>query len=159
MRNFPQESSSQLLLLCSIAKSCLTLCDSMGWSMPGFLVLYHLLEFAQIYVHWVGDPIQPSNPLLPTSPPVLNLSQHQSFPMSWFFALCGQSIGTSALASILLMNIQGWFPLGLTGLISLQSNGLSRVFSNTAVQKHHFFGAQPSLCSISHIHTWLLEKP
>ena len=66
------------------------------------------------------------------------------------------SIGASA--SVLLMNIQGWFPLGLTGLISLQSKGLSRVFSNTTVQKHQFFGAQTSLWSNSHIHTWLLEK-
>ena len=64
----------------------------------------------------------------------------------------------SATASVLPMNSQGWFPLGLTGLISLQSKGLSRVFSNTTVQKHQFFGAQPSLWSYSHIHTWLLEK-
>ena len=66
---------------------------------------------------------------------------------------------TSASASVLPMNIQGWFPLGLTGLIPLQSNGFSRVFSNTRVQKHQFFSAQLSLWSKSHIHTWLLEKP
>ena len=70
----------------------------------------------------------------------------------------GQSTGASASASVLPMNTQGWFSLGLTGLISLQSKGLSRLFSNTTVQKHQFFGAQPSLWSMSHIHTWLLEK-
>ena len=82
-----------------------------------------------------------------------------SFPMSQLFASGGQSIGASALSSVLPMNSQDWFPLGLTGLISLQSKGLSRVFSNTTVQKHRFFGAQSSLWSNSHIHTWLLEKP
>ena len=80
-----------------------------------------------------------------------------SFLMSWLITPGGQSIGASASASVLPMNIQGWFPLGLTGLISLQSKGLSRVFCNTTVQKHQFFGA--SLWSNSHIHTWLLEKP
>ena len=81
-----------------------------------------------------------------------------SFPVSWLFASGGQSIGTSASASILPRNIQSWFPLGWTGWISLQSKGLSRVFSSTTVQKHKFFSAQPSLWSNSHIHTWLLEK-
>ena len=79
-----------------------------------------------------------------------------SFLMSQFFATGGQSIGVSASASVLPMNIQAWFPSGLTGLISLQSKGLSRVFSNTTVQKHQFFGTQLSLWSNSHIHTWLL---
>ena len=82
-----------------------------------------------------------------------------SIPMSQFVALGGQSIGVSATASVLPMNIQDWFPLGLTGLIYLQSKGLSRVFSSTTVQKHQFFSAQLSLWSGSHIHTWLLEKP
>ena len=80
-----------------------------------------------------------------------------SFPVSHFFASGGQSIGTSA--SVLPMNIQSRFSLGLTGLISLQSKGLSRVFSNTTVQKHQFFSTQLSLWSIFHIHSWLLEKP
>ena len=80
-----------------------------------------------------------------------------SFPMSQFFTSGGQSIGASA--SVLLMNIQNWFPLGWTGLISLQSKGLSRVFSKITVQKHKFFSAQLSLWSNSHIHAWLLEKP
>ena len=81
-----------------------------------------------------------------------------SFQMSQFFASGGQSIGASASASVLPMNIQDWFPLGWTGWISLQSKGPSRVFSTT-VQKPQFFGAQLSLWSNSHIHTWPLEKP
>jgi len=80
-----------------------------------------------------------------------------SFPMSQLFASGDQSIRASA--SLLPMNIQGWFPLGLTDLISFQSKGLSRVFSNTTVQKHQFFSAQPSSQSNSHIHTWPQEKP
>ena len=82
-----------------------------------------------------------------------------SFQMSQLFASGGQSIGVSAPASILPMNTQDWSPLGWTGWISLQSKGLSRVFSNTTVQKHHFFGTQLSLQSNCHIHTWPLEKP
>ena len=82
-----------------------------------------------------------------------------SFQMSQLFTSGGQSIGVSASPSVLPMNIQDWFPLGWTGWISLQSKGLSRVFSNTTVQKHQFFGAQLSLYSNSHIHTWPLEKP
>ena len=81
-----------------------------------------------------------------------------SFQMSQFFASGGQSIGVSISASVLPLNPQDWFPLGLTGLISLQSKGLSRVFSNT-FQKHKFFSTKLSLQSNSHIHTWLLEKP
>ena len=81
------------------------------------------------------------------------------FPVSWLFASGGQSIEASASASVLPMNIQGWFFLKLTGLISLQSKGLSRVFSSTTVWKHKFFSTQPSLWSNSSIHTWLLEKP
>ena len=82
-----------------------------------------------------------------------------SFPMSQFFPSGGQSIGASASASVLPMNIQGWSPLVLTILISLLSKGLSRVFSSTTVQKHQFFGTQPSLWSSSHICAWLQEKP
>ena len=81
------------------------------------------------------------------------------FLMSWLFASGGQSIGASISASVLLMNIQYWFLLGLTDFISLPSKRFSRVFSNTTVQEHQFFGLQPSLWSNSHIHTWLLEKP
>ena len=97
--------------------------------------------------------------LLSPSPPAPNPSQHQSFPMSQLFAWGGQSIGVSALASFLPKNTQHWCPLECTGWISLQSKGLSRVFSNTTVQKHQFFGSQLSLQSSSHSHTWLLEKP
>ena len=82
-----------------------------------------------------------------------------SFPMSQLFESGGQSIGVSASASVLPMNIEDWFPLGWTGLISLWSKGLSRVFSNTTVQKHQFFSLQPSSQSNSHIHTWPLKKP
>ena len=82
-----------------------------------------------------------------------------SFQMSQLFSSGGKSIGVSALLSVFPMNTQNWSPLEWTGWISLQSKGLSRVFSNTAVQKHQFFGAQLSLYSNSHIHTWPLEKP
>ena len=82
-----------------------------------------------------------------------------SFPMSQLFTWGGQSIGVSASASVLPMNTQDWYPLGWTGWISLQSKGLSGVFSNTTVQKHQFFGTQLSSQSNSHIHTWPLEKP
>ena len=97
--------------------------------------------------------------VIPFSSCIQSFLASGSFQMSQFFASGGQSIGVSASASVLLMNIQDWFSLGLTGLISLQSKGLSRVFSNTTVQKHQFFGVQLSLWSNSHIHTWLLEKP
>ena len=80
------------------------------------------------------------------------------FPMSWLIVSGGYSTGASASASVLPLNTQGWFPLGLTGLISLQSKGLLRVFSNTTISKHQFFGTQFSLWSSSHSHTWL-EKP
>ena len=99
--------------------SCPTLCNPMDCSTPGFLILYHLSEFAQIHIHWVGDAYWPSHPLSPTSPPAFNLSQHQSFPMNWFFASGGQRIGASPSISVLPMNFQGSFLLGLTGLISL----------------------------------------
>ena len=95
---------------------------------------------------------------------VFPFSSHpQSFPASVFsnesaLHISGQSIGTSASASVLSMSIQDWFPVGLTGLISLLSKGLSRIFSSTAIRKHQLFGAQPSLWSNYHIPTWLWEK-
>ena len=125
---------------CSVAKLYPTLCDPIC-SMPGSPVLRCLPEFAQIHVHWVGDATKPSHPLPPPSPFAFSLSQHQG--------------SVEASASVLPMNIQGWFPLRLTGLMS---RGLSRVFSSIIVQKHQFFGTQPSLWSNFHIHT-LLEKP
>ena len=133
----------------SIAQSCPILCDPMDCSTPGLLVHHQLPEFAPTHVHWVGDAIQPSHPLSSSSVlPAFNLSQHL---FQWVDSSCGQSIGASA--SVLPMNIQDWFPLGLTGLISFLSKGLSRVFSNTTVQKRQFFGTQLFLWSIFMI--WL----
>ena len=100
-----------------------------------------------------------SSSVIPFSSCLQSFPASGSFQMSQFFTSGGQSIGVSASASVLPMNIQDWSPLELTSLISLQCKGLSRVFSNTTVQKHQFFGAQLSLQSNSHIHTWLLEKP
>ena len=140
----------QEICCCSVAQSCPALCDLMEYT-PGFCVLHHLPELAQTHVPLVGDAIQLSHPLS-SSAPVLNLSQHPgSFLMSQLLASGGQSIGASA--SILPMNIQDCFPLGWTGWISLQSKGLSRVFSDTTVQNHQFLVTQPSLWSNSHIHT------
>ena len=100
-----------------------------------------------------------SSSVVPFSSCLQSLPASGSFLMSQLFAWGGLSIGGSVSASVLPKNIQDWFPLGLTGLISLQSKGLSRVFSNTTVQKHQFFDVQPSLLSNSHFHTWLMEKP
>ena len=100
-----------------------------------------------------------SSSVIPFSSHLKTLPASGSFPVSQFFASGGQSTGVAASASVLSMNIQDWFPLGWTGLISLQCKRLSRVFSNTTVQKHQFFGTQISFWSNSHIHTWLLEKP
>ena len=100
-----------------------------------------------------------SSSVVPFSSSPQSLPASESFPMSQLFAWSGQSIGVSALASVLPMNTQDWFPLEWTGWISLQSKGPSRVFSSTTVQKHQFFGAQLSSQSTSHIHTWPLEKP
>ena len=149
------------MLYCAVLITllCLTLCNSMDYSTPGFPVLHYLLEFAQTYVHWVSDAIQPSHLLWSASSPALNLSQPQSLFLCWLFASGGQSIGASASSSVLPMNIQDWFPLGLTGWISLKSKGLSRAFFNTTAWKHQFFSAQSSLWSNSHIYTWLLGKP
>ena len=98
-----------------------------------------------------------SSSVIPFSSHLQSFPASGSFQMSQLFTSGGQSNGVSASPSVLPMNIQDWFPLGLTGWISLLSRGLSRVFSNTTVQKHQF-GTQPSICSDSHIHTWLLEK-
>ena len=100
-----------------------------------------------------------SSSVVPFSSCPQSLPASESFPMSQVFTWGGQSTGASALASFLPKKSQGWSPSEWTGWISLQSRGLSRVFSSTTVQKHQFFGAQPSSQSNSHIHTWLLEKP
>ena len=143
----------------SVAQSCLTLCDPMECSTPGFPVHHQLPESTQTHVHWVSDAIQPPYPLTSPSPPAFNLSQHQGLFQWVSFSIRWPNTEASASASILPMNIQDCSPLGLTGWISLLSKGLSRVFSNTTVQKHQFFGTQLSLSFNSHIHTWLLEKP
>ena len=106
---------------------------------------------------WCHPTISPSE--VPFSSCLQSFPASGSFLVSQFFVWGGQSIGVSASASVLSMNIQNWFPLGWTGWISLQSKGLSSVFSNTIPQKHQFFGAQVSYWSNSHIHTWLVEKP
>ena len=123
---------------CSVTPSYPTVCDTMDCSTPGFLVLHHLPEFTQTHVHWVGDAIQPSHPLLPHSPPAFNLSQHQGL-FQWASSLHQ----VNKLFSFIIsppMNIQGRFPLELTSLISLQSEWTSRVFSSITVWKHQFFG-------------------
>ena len=141
----------------SVAQSCATLYDPMDCSMPGFPVHHQFPEPAQTHVHRVGDTMQPSHPLhplllLPSIFPSIRVFSSESV-----FVSGRQSTGASASASVLPMNTQDWFPLGLTSLISLQSKGLSRVFSNT-VQKHQFFGTQLSLWTNSHINTWLCTE-
>ena len=106
---------------------------------------------------WCHPAISPS--VVPFSSCPQSLPASGSFPMSQLFTWGGQSTGVSASGSVLPMNTQDWSPLEWTGWISLQSKGLSRIFSNTTLQKHQFFGAQLSSQSNSHIHTWLLEKP
>ena len=140
------------------AQSCPTLCDLMNHSTPGLPVHHQLPEFTQTHVHQVGDAIQPSHPL--SSPSAPNPSQHQGL-LQWvnFLHEVAKVLGVSASASVLPMKTQDWSPLGWTGWISLQSKGLSRVFSSTTFQKHQFFGTQLSSQSNSHIHTWPLEKP
>ena len=143
----------------SVAQSCPTLCNPMNCSTPGFPVHHRHLEFTQTHVHWVRDAIQPSHPVVPFSSCPQSLPASESFLMSQLFAWGGQSIGVSALASVLPKNTQDWSPSEWTGWISLQSKGLSRVFPNTTLQKHQFFGAQLSSQSSSHVHTWPLVKP
>ena len=144
-RHFILPTGAIITTYSSVSQSCLTLWDPMDCSTPGFRVHHQLLELAQTHVHWVGDAIQPSHPLSPFSSHLQSFLASGSFQMSQFFASGSQSTGVSASASVLQMNIQDCFPLGWTGLISLQSKGLSRVFSNTTVQKHQFVGAQLSL--------------
>ena len=128
-----RRSPSKTVQFSWVTQSCLTLCDPMNRSMPGLPVHHQLPEFTQTHVHWVG--MQSSRLilcrlllLLPSIFPSIRV-----FPMSQLFAWGGQSIGVSASASVLPMNTQDWCPLGWTGWISLQSKGLSRVFSNTTV--------------------------
>ena len=132
----------------SVTQSYLTLCDPVDYSMPGFPVRHQLPEFTQVHVHsTISSSVVSFSSLLRSFP------ASESLQMSQFFALGGQRIRVSASALVLPMNIQDRFPLGWTGWISLLSKGLSRVFSNTTVQKCQFFSAQLSLQTNSHIHT------
>ena len=141
----PGRLLSNMIQFSSVAQSCLAICDAMNCSTPGLPVHHQLSELAQTHVHQVGDTIQPSHPLLSPSPPAFNLSQHQVFssesvpyirwPKYWNFSF---SISPSNEYSGLIAFRIYW-------LESLQSKGLSRVFSNTIVQKHQFFSAQLSL--------------
>ena len=129
----------------SVTQSSLTLCDPMNRSTPGLPVHHELPKSTQTHVHRVGDAIQPSHPLSPPSPPALNLSQHQGL-FKWVSSLRQVAkVLVSASTSVIPMNTQDWSPSEWTGWISLQSKGLSRVFSNTTVQKHQFFCTQLSL--------------
>ena len=143
----------------SVAQSCPTLWDLMNCSTQDLPVHHQLPEFTQTHVHRISD-CHPaiSSSVVPFSSCPQSLPASESFPMSQLFPRGGQSTGVSALASVLPMNTQDWSPLEWTGWI-FQSKGLSRVFSNTTVQKHQFFGAQLSSQSNSHIHTWPQEKP
>ena len=137
----------------SVTLLCPTLCDPMDCSMPGFPVHHQLPELAQSHVHQVSDAIQPSHPLLSPSPPAFKLSQHQGLSNESVLSIRWPKCWSFSFSICSSNEYSGRFPLGLTGLISLQFKGLSRVFSNTTVQKHQFFGAQLSLWSNSHIHT------
>ena len=144
----------------SVAQSCPTLRDAMNCSTPGLPVHHQLPEFTQTQCpssQWCHPAI--SSSVVPFSSCPQSLPASESFPMSQLFARGGPSSGVSALASLFPKKSHGWSASEWTGWISLQSKGLSRVFSNTTVQKHQFFGAQPSSQSNSHIHTWPQEKP
>ena len=143
----------------SVTQSCPTLCGPINCSTPGLLSITSsrsLLKLMSIKLVMPSSYLILCCPLLllPPIPPNIRF-----FQMSHLFAWGGQSTGVSASASVPPMNTQDWSPLGWTGWISLQSKGLSRVFSNTTVQKHRFFSTQLSSQSNSHIHTWPLEKP
>ena len=143
---------------CSLAQLCLIPCNPMDCSMPGFPAHLSLSPGVCLNSCPLSQWYHPTISSSVASFCFLSYPASGSFPMSRLFASGGQSVGASASASVLLMNIQGWCPLGLTWLISLQSKGLSRVFSSTTIRKHQFFSAQPSLWSSSHICTWLLAK-
>ena len=130
--------SVSLLNLFSSAQSfqsCPSLCNAMDCSMPGFPIHHQLPEITQAHVHRFGDANQPSHPVFPFPSCLQTFLTSGYFPMSQFFPSGGQITGASASASVFPVNIQDWFFLGWTGLISLQSKGISRVFSNTIVQR------------------------
>ena len=139
----------------SVAQSCLTLCNPIYCSTPDLPVHHQLRELAQAHVHPVGDAIQPSHPPSSPSPLTFDICQHQGLLKYISASHQVTKLGVSASGSVLPMNIQGWFPLGWTGLISLLSKGLLQHHSSKAsiLQHSAFFIVN------SHIHTWLLEKP
>ena len=148
-----------MLCCSSVAQSCPTLCDPMDCTTPDLPVPHPLLKFAQVHAHCISDAVQPSHPLMPSSPSALSLSQHQGL-FQWIG--CSHQVTKILelkLASVLPMNIQGWFPLRLTGLIFLLSKGLSGVFSSTTVWRCQFSDALPSLWSSSNNHMWPLGRP
>ena len=152
-RKWPQILDPTVYQFSSVQSlSCVRLCNPMDWSTPGLPVQHQLPEFTQTYAHWVSDSIQPSHPVVPFFSCLQSFPASGSFQMSQLFASDGQSIGVSALSSVLPMSIQDWFPAVFTGLISLLSKGLSRVLSNSMVQKHQFsafsFLYSPTLISI-----------
>ena len=141
-------------------KSCWTLCDPHGLQharLPCTSLSPGVYSDSCPLSRWCHPTT--SSSVVPFSSCLPSFPAPESFPMSQLFASHGQIIEASASALVLPMNSQDRFPLGLTVLIFLQSKGLSRVFSSTTIQKHQFFGTQPSLWSNSHVHTWLLEKP
>ena len=143
-----------------VAQSCLTLCDPMDCSLPGLLVPHSSPEVcpSSCPFHWWCHPaISSSDALFSFCLQLFPASG--TFPMSQLFASDDQNIGVSASASVLPVSIQGWFLLRWTGWISLQSKGLSGVFSSTTVQRHQFFSPQPSLRSSRHNRIWPLERP
>ena len=141
----PFSTNGNICCCYSVTQSCLILYDPMHGSTPGLPVRHQLLELTQTHVHWVGDAIQPSHLLSSPSLPAFNLSQHHGL-FKWISSLhqVAKVLEFQLQPSVLLMNIQEWFPLGWTGWISFQSKELSRVFSSTTVQKPQFFGTQLS---------------
>ena len=150
---------NSLFCCCSVTKSCLTLRPHglQNTRLPRPSLSTRVCSNSCPLSQWCHPTFLSS--VTPFSSCLQSFQASGSFPMSQLLASGSQSIGASASASALPMNTQDWFPLGLTGLISLQSKGLPRVFFNTTVQKHQFFSSQSALRSNSHIHTWLLEKP
>ena len=146
-----RKGMTNLVQFSSVPQSCLTLGDPMNRSMPCLPLHHHLPESAQTYVHWVSDAIQPSHPLSSPSPPALNLSQHQGLSNELALHIRWPKYWSFSFTSVLPVNTQDWSPLGWTDWISLESKGLSRVFSNTTVQKYQFFCAQLSL-TLTSIH-------
>ena len=137
----------------SVSQSCPTLCDPTDCSTPSFPLHHQLPELTQTHVHQDGDAIQPSHPLLSPSPPAFNILSIRVFSNESVLHIRWLKYWSFSFAISPSSEYSRLFPLGLTGLISLQSKGLSRVFSNTTVQNHQFFSAQLSLWSDSHVHT------